>query len=503
MKPVLTPEQMHTIDKSASYDYFIPSQILMENAGLAVCDEIIKSYFKGSKIAIIAGRGNNGGDGLVVARKLFHRGFDVKVYMLCPVEDLTADATGNYNALVALNIPCQLIQKLNTTVKIEWQNADLIVDAIFGTGCNREVSGLYADAIHTINLCDTTVYSVDIPSGINGLNGNVMGCAVKADKTIVLESYKIGNLVGYAAEYSGKTVLCDIEIPQKAFAGIKSEVFLLNQECFKDFPADKPMAHKGAKGSALIIAGSQKSGGALILSAEAAYRAGAGLVFAYTTENNRSPYLSRLPEGLINTYCDKGSDVDKTAFYKEIEEKDVILIGPGLSTSATAVELLEMALSSKLPMVIDADALNLMAENPKQLHLCAEKSVFKVMTPHLKEMERLTGINVYKIQENIVEVATTYAKKWNAVLILKNNRTVIAFPSGKCYINILGNEGMATGGSGDVLSGYLTGLIAGAKPSEYEKAVLYGVYHHSLAGDKALYDKGKLAMLASDIINNL
>ncbi|RRD94816.1 NAD(P)H-hydrate dehydratase [Clostridiales bacterium COT073_COT-073] len=503
MNYVLSPQEMRQIDKNSAFDFHIPGLLLMEHAGYAVLKEIEKSCLPHCKVAIIIGSGNNGGDGLALARLLHQKKYTVNIYFLTEIEELTADATINYNIITALEIDYKKISKIDAALIKEWENADILIDAILGTGTNRELTGLYYDAVKAINECHTLTYSIDIPSGLNGETGMPMGIAVKADKTIVLAAYKTGNLLGKAKAYSGEMVLADIGIPDLAYEALDLSVFALSKDVFQHFPVQDPLANKGTRGKALIIGGSSKMGGALLLAAEAAYRSGAGLVYAYTTENNYAPLLARLPEVIVSTYSERREEIEKHEFYQEIENKNVVLIGPGLSTSNRAYELLQMTLSSKLPLVIDADALNLLAEHPKLLHLCIQRSEIKILTPHLKEMERLSGLTVKQIENNMIEVATRYARNWNAIVVLKNHRSVIAFPDGKCYINLLGNEGMATGGSGDVLAGYLAGLIAGSEPADYELAVLYGVYRHSLAGDLAANYKGQAAMLASDIITEL
>ncbi len=504
MNYVLTPRQMAMADKSAAYDLHIPGIILMENAAHAVLKEIRQAFKPGSPVAVIAGRGNNGGDGLALARQLFLHDYPVKIYLLAETGDLTPDATVNYYAATALGVECEIIGSMTEEIRQQWQAAALLVDALVGTGCNRRLSDLYYEAVETINQCAAPKYSIDIPSGLSGEWGTVMGTAVRADKTIVLAAYKRGNLLGKAKEYCGEMVLADIELPLAAYDPVKPQTFVLDPVLWPGFPPKRPFAHKGVMGRALIIAGSSKMGGALLLSAEAAYRSGAGLVYAYTTESNRIPLLTKLPEAIISVYPEMPAEKDKYDFSQEIEGKDAVLIGPGLSTGPKAYELLRLVLASKLPLVIDADALTLLAEHPKLLHLCSQRAELKILTPHIKEMERLTGLPAEKIEENSLELAERFAKSWNAVIVLKNYRTVIAFPDGKCYINPLGNEGMATGGSGDVLAGCLTGLLAGAAAGKDQaKAILCGVYRHSLAGDLAYWQKGAAAMLASDIISNL
>lgn len=502
MHYVLSPKQMRQVDKTSSYDFFIPSIILMEHAGQAVLRQIIKDLPVASRIAIIVGNGNNGGDGLALARLLFQKNYRVKVYLITDLENLTADATLNYNILHALNIACQFVDRVQDGLVEEWQAADLLVDAILGSGCDRELSPFYQEVIRAINQCSSLTYSIDIPSGLHGERGMPMGAAVKADKTIVLAAYKSGNLLGQAKVYSGQMQVEDIGIPRPAYEKIEVDLYHLTEEAWTGFPYTNPLANKGTKGKVLIVGGSKHMGGALILACQAAYASGVGLVYAYTTENNYGPLLTKVPEVIINTYSDD-RQVEKQEFYEEISDKEAILIGPGLSTSAEAYGLLERVLASKLPLVLDADALNLMADHPNLLHLCSQRKEVKILTPHLKEMERLTGLSLQQIQENSLDLARHYARHWNAILVLKNYRTIIAFPNGKCYINTLGNEGMATGGSGDVLAGYLAGLVAGARPEDYDKAVLYGVYKHSLAGDISAGQKGTMAMLAGHIIQNL
>lgn len=503
MKYVLSPEEMRNIDKNTAFHFHIPGLILMEHAASAVLHEIEKSCLPKISIAVIVGSGNNGGDGLALARQLYMKDYSVKIYLLTEIDELTADATVNYNIISSLEMDYKKISKIDDALIKEWESADLLIDAVLGTGTNRELTGLYYDAVKAMNECSTTTYSIDISSGLNGETGMPMGIAVKADKTIVLGAYKTGNLLGQAKAYSGQMVPVDIGIPKQAYSMQDLNVYILQKDSFSGFPKENPLANKGTKGKAFVIGGSQKMGGALLLATEAAYRSGAGLVYAYTTENNYAPLLARVPEAIVSTYSDNKEPRDKHEFYKETAGKHAVLIGPGLSTSAKAYDLLEMTLSLNTPLVIDADALNLLSEHPNLMHLCIQRSELKVLTPHLKEMERLTGVPVSQIESNCIEIARHYAKYWNAVIVLKNHRSVIAFPDGKCYINPLGNEGMATGGSGDVLSGFLAGLIAGSDASEYADAVLYGVYRHSLAGDLAAAYKGTAAMLAGDIISEL
>lgn len=502
MKYVVNGSQMKEIDEYTIREIGIPSFVLMEKAAMAAVDVILKSIVKEDKILAVCGTGNNGGDGVAVARILFHLGFDADILLLGEEEKSTEQTKIQLN--IARNIGVNIFNQL------EINEYNIIIDALFGIGLSKAVTGRYASIINQINQLQNRVYSIDIPSGISANDGKVLNTAIKADETITFGFLKLGHLLYPGSEYAGIVTVKDIGFSPKALMGIRPEHFIYEPEDILRLPVRQKYSNKGTYGKVLVMAGSKEISGACFLAAKAAYRTGAGLVKIMTAIENKEILQTLLPEALSFTYDEEeNSDSLREGIINEIQQATSIVIGPGIGVSNMADQLLQLVLKySKVPTIIDADAINLLAKE-KEYEDFKENNGIDInvnlpnnfiLTPHLKEMSRLMNRTVQEIAENILQTANLATKEKQYTLVLKDARTLVA-GQGKIYINTSGNNGMATGGSGDVLTGIIAGLLAQGM-SAFEAAAL-GVYLHGLAGDHAMREKGVYSLMASDIIEAL
>lgn len=498
---VVSSRQMKTLDNNTINNIGVSGIILMENAAKAVVTEILKDEeIDNKKVLILCGTGNNGGDGLAVGRILKHLKIDCDIVVIGESSSFKGDARVNYNILKNLNESINEITD-DEKININIENYNIIVDAIFGISCNREVKGVYYDIINLINISNKYIYSVDIPSGINADNGQVMGIAVKANKTITFCLPKIGTILYPGALYTGDIIVADIGIPEIVISENKYMLETLDSDMMNYLPVRKSHSHKGTFGKLLIIAGSKDMAGAAIMAALSAYKTGCGLVKVITEDNNTSPIISKVPECIVQTYKKdiKTFDNELIKIREAINEYDVIAVGPGMGYDKYTKEIVELCLSfHNKKMVIDADGLNSIINDLDKLANCNSDII---ITPHIGEMSRLTGYENKLILENTVEFSQAFSKRHNVITVLKSARTVISTMDGKTYINIIGNSGMATGGSGDVLTGIISSLLA--QSSDYILASTLGVYIHSKAGDLACYNKGEYSLLATDIIEEI
>ena len=490
MRYLADGRQMKAIDNYSIETLGIPSMVLMERAALCVAERI-RSVFKDpkqvSKIIAVCGSGNNGGDGLAIVRILHTWGYPVAYYLVGNMEKATKETRMQLEILENLNVE----QCMNCD---DFKQADVIVDAIFGIGLMREITGVFADVIAAMNASGATVFSVDIPSGIHSDNGQIMGCAVKAHSTVTFGVLKVGLALYPGAEYAGDVFVEDIGFPKISVEHAGLDTFALEKDDISTYlPKRSAHSNKGSYGKVLIIAGSAQMGGAAVLSATAAYRMGVGLVRVFTVKENRDVILKHLPEAILTLYDEKNPDFD--ALGQAMDWADAVCIGPGLSTADYAKDIMAyVCRNCRGPLLIDADGLNILAMDNTLLGLC---QVPVVLTPHLGEMSRLCNQTIKEIQKDLVNVCKDYAKSNNIICAMKDARTIIS-DGVSAYINIAGNSGMATGGSGDVLSGIITGLLAQqVKPF---MAAALGCYIHGCAGDMACIDKGEYGLLASDII---
>ncbi len=504
---LVTREEMRELDRRTIEEIGILGLVLMENAGRGTA-QIIKKRFgpEKKKVAIFCGRGNNGGDGLVVARYLKNWGWSVKVYLLSEKEKITGDAKVNLE--VWLKMGGELKEILNEEelhlIKEEIEKFDLIVDALLGTGLKDEVKGISKEAIHLINALGKPVIAIDVPSGIDATSGKVLGVAVKATLTATFGLPKIGLLIHPGLEYTGELFVVDISIPQVLVEEMNLKHTLLDpQEVDLSPLRPRPLdTHKTSYGHLLILAGSVGKTGAAAMAGEAALKMGTGLV-TLGVPKSLNPILEvKLTEVMTYPLSDKEGVFSEEAL-KEVLEilpgKTALAIGPGIGTDRGAKKLtLELLKLSRVPIVIDADGINCLVG---ELEVLKSKKAPVILTPHPGEMARLLGITSKEVQSQRIELSREFAEKYGVILVLKGSRTVIAEPGGRVFINPTGNPGMASGGTGDILTGMIGGLLAqGMNPLEAAKL---GVYLHGLSGDLAKEERGEVCLVATDLLRYL
>ncbi len=492
MEFLLSAEQMKHCDSDTIEKIGIPSLVLMERAALSVADEICRSGCDLRSVLVVCGSGNNGGDGFAVARLLDERGVRVTIAFVGNEDSMTEETAAQRQICenCGIKISSNFMQREYT----------VIVDAIFGIGMSRDAQGRYAQIIDWINQQSAFKVAVDIPSGVSTDTGKILGLAVQADLTVTFAYRKIGQVLFPGTEYCGRVVRRDIGITADRFQRGIPNVFTYGEEDLARIARRRPYSNKGTYGKVLLIAGSRGMSGAACLCATAAYRSGSGLVRVFTTECNREIIQTCLPEAIVTTYRDEGSDGRFPA--KELEEaldwSDVAGIGPGFGTGRLQEEILAAVLSEyKKPLVIDADGLNLLSRQP---HLLYETEASVILTPHIGEMMRLTDNTKEEILEDILRTARQFAREYGVVCALKDARTVVSDGS-RVYVNTSGNNGMAVGGSGDILTGMICGLLAQKMPP-FDAAAL-GVYLHGLAGDAAQEKHSAYSMIARDIADQI
>ena len=500
---IVTAEQMRAIDRKAIEEAGIPGLTLMENAGRAVAEAACRmtQAFPDRPIAIICGRGNNGGDGLVAARHLAAMGRQPQVYLAGRADDVTGDAKANLDRLAEAGLTAVEIEDTGR-VSRACRQAGLIIDALLGTGLSGPVTGLPEKLIEAINDCGRPVLAVDLPSGLNADTGNPMTLAVLADATITLGLPKLGLYLHPGVDYAGRVTIADIGLPPSEIEGEVGE--LVDEEWVRMLlPQRRRGAHKGEFGRVLVIAGSAGMTGAAALTAEAALRVGAGWVTVGCPASINDVLEVKLTEamtfGLPETY-DRTLDTRALAPILELSKTvDVLAIGPGLSRDPeTAVLVRRLVARADRPMVIDADGLNAVADAGMILE---GEHAPMVLTPHPGEMGRLMGVSTDKVQGNRKHFAEAAANRFGSVIILKGACALIAETGRPVTVNPTGNPGMATGGTGDVLTGMVAGLIAqGLLPFE---AAAAATYLHGLAGDVAAAELGEASLLAGDLLETL
>ncbi len=489
MEYIVTKNEMQAIDTCTIEKVGIPQAVLMERAALAVVEEVEKLNPHKGRILIAVEGGNNGGDGLAAARMLSERGYPVDIYYVGAITNVSEQFE------LQKNIITQIGQRLRKAIP----NKDyaVIVDGIFGVGLSREVEGSQKKAIEVLNQMKGIKVAIDIPSGLDATTGEILGIAFRADYTVTFGFKKLGMFFGSGIDCCGKIICRNIGFPNVSFQSVKPKIYTYDEQDLDKLPKRFNNSNKGSYGKVAVVAGSKNMSGAAFLCAKAAYSTGVGLVKIYTHESNRVVLQSQLPEAIMMTYDDyEGAlacveDVAKWA--------SVIVVGPGLGVDSTSERMLyELLMNSEVPMVLDADALNILSNNIGMLKTC---SVPIVMTPHMKEMSRLIGKSVENIAKDRFAIAKKFAREYEVSLVLKDAKSIVTNGGEHTYVNLAGNNGMSTGGSGDVLAGIIAGMLAGGL--DLIEAARIGTYVHCLAGDKAAEKKGKYAMLASDIISSL
>ncbi|BAF58838.1 predicted Carbohydrate kinase [Pelotomaculum thermopropionicum SI] len=502
---VVTAGEMKALDKAAIEEYGISGLVLMENAGRQVAEVVrqVLGEVRGRVITVFIGKGNNGGDGLVAARHLLNMGAEVKVMALADTAEITGDA------LVNLEIWQKMGQRVYSLrhgdginiVRLALMNTDLIVDAIYGTGFKGRVAEKAGRIIEVLNGSGKPVVAVDIPSGLEADTGRVNGPCLRAAHTVTFGLPKLGLLLEPGAGYAGRLHVADISIPAGLVSKAAPRRYVITAGLVREWLPSRPLeSHKGDYGRVLVVAGSRGMTGAACLAGEAALRAGAGLVTVAVPETLHDIMEVKLTEVMTAPLPDTGGGALSREAGQRIlamlERADVLAIGPGLSTSSeVAAVVRELLPQVKVPCVIDADGLNVLAGAGDILRKIQAPAV---ITPHPGEMARLLGTTVQEVQRDRLAAALKASAAWNVTVLLKGARTIVASPDGAVYINPTGNPGMATGGSGDVLTGTVAALVAqGLEP---EKAAAAGAYMHGLAGDLAAAEKGMMSLVAGDIL---
>lgn len=502
MRLVITSEQMREIDRRTIEEVGIPGIILMENAGLGTVDliEEVLSELGGSRITILCGPGNNGGDGMVIARHLYNHGFEIDVFLIGDHNRVKGDARINLEILGNMEIEVVFLQEKKDLKKIS--ESDLIVDALLGTGITGEVTGFLTDVIQWINKSLIPVVSVDMPSGLVCDTGIYHGACVIADETATMSELKRGLVLPPGRDMCGNISVIDISAPHHVGESIGVQTFLLEHEDIQSMlPFRPPAAHKGTFGRVLFLAGSTGMTGAAFLASTASLRVGCGLTILGIPRSLNSIMESKATEVMTKPLPETDSGSLSLNGEKEIlklvEWADVVGLGPGISTQRETGELIRrLADKIQKPLIIDADGLN---------NFQGYTDIFKnrkgdlILTPHYGELSRLMGIPIDEIEKNRIEIAQQAAMEWNCVLVLKGAATLVADPDGNVFINPTGNSGMATAGSGDVLTGMITGFLA--QKATLVNAASLGVYIHGLAGDLYLEEFEERSLLAGDLLD--
>lgn len=489
MIEVLTAEATRKLDKAAIENWGIPSILLMENAVFSIL-----KYFKDlDNILIVCGTGNNGGDGLALARHLFNQNKTIKIFVISDTDNRSNDFNINFNILNKLPVDICLLKDVKEldSLKSSLERYKVVVDCIFGTGLSREIKGIHLRTVEEINKANNYKISIDVPSGVCADRGIPLGDAIIADKTITFQTLKKGFLNYEALKYIGQLNIEPIGIPIKIVESVSESIKVLEETDIKKLvPIRKKYAHKGNFGKICIIAGNYEYSGAAYLTTEAAVKTGSGLVNLYTSKTLEIPLRSKLSEAMVRNY------EDENELKNGISKADVIIFGPGLGTSKEILLKLELILKIfKGKLLIDADGINILKDNLHLLHKCECEII---MTPHPGEMSRLTGGSIEYINENRLEVAREFSKKYGVVLLLKGLNTVITNGI-NTFINPTGSSAMAAGGMGDTLSGII-GSLMGQGINILDAAKL-GAYLHGYVGD--CLAKDMYSVDASEIVKNI
>ena len=497
---VSTVDEMRNLDRIAIEKFGITDDLLMENAGQAAYFVILEEFGIGGKnFVVFCATGNNGGDGFVVARKIHSTGGEVKVYVLGDAFKFKGAAKKNYEIVKRLPIELEHV-KSTASIEKEILDCDAVVDAIFGTGLKRNIEGVYKDVIQRINESGKTVFSIDIPSGINGDTGEVMGIAVEADFTVTYGLPKIGNLLYPGYENCGKLYVSHISFPPSIYEKNSTKVEI-SQPVF--LPERYGNAHKGDLGDTLFIAGASNYFGAPYFSASSFLKAGGGYA-RLASPSSITPFIAGKGSEVVffpQKETSSGSIAlkNKSALLSLSEDVDMVVMGPGLSLNEETQTLVrELSIKINKPLLIDGDGLTAIA---KDISVLKRRKSMTILTPHLGEMAGITGLSIRETNENKINMLQKTAEEIGAIIVLKGAHSLIGYPDRRVLINMSGNPGMATAGSGDVLTGTIAAMFG--LGLSLEDAVPAGVFIHGLSGDIAAVEKGEDGMTAQDILDFL
>ncbi|WP_051283954.1 bifunctional ADP-dependent NAD(P)H-hydrate dehydratase/NAD(P)H-hydrate epimerase [Desulforegula conservatrix] len=507
---IVSPAEMAEMDRRTIQEFGVPGHTLMENAGRGAVEVFSNHFpdFRTKKICVICGKGNNGGDGLVMARYIAahiqESGGSVKVFLLGSKDLVQGDAGINLHLLEKTGITVNeiLTEKDLSFFESQAKGQDIFIDAIFGTGLNAPVKGIAENIICFLNKTNANVFSVDIPSGLDSETGKPLGTAIKASVTATFGFPKIGHAVYPGASYCGKTEIIDIGIPKCISESLAPIHELVTEKYVSGlFKKRHPETHKGTNGHVLVAGGSPGKSGAPIMTAVAALRTGAGLVTLALPLSLR-PFaeissFEIMTEAIPETAEGCIANISESYLDNVLNGKQVMAVGPGMDEGPETKEFLSQIIkTAEIPLVIDAGALNIIARNPDILRTLKTPAI---LTPHPGEMARLAKKTTSEIQEDRINVASSFAREYGIYLVLKGAGTVIASPDGRIMINRTGNPGLATAGTGDVLTGIIAGLVAqGLKPLD---AAAAGVYIHGKTADRVAASMGPFGFIATDIIS--
>jgi NAD(P)H-hydrate epimerase len=492
--------EMKDLDRRAADEFGVSEDLLMENAGQAMYSVILQELgIKNNRFAVLCGGGNNGGDGLVVARKIHSNGGEVKVFLLDDEAKFGGAARNNFEIVSKMPIQICRVDSVASALS-ELSDFDGIVDAIFGTGLGREVGGKYRHVIQLINSSPGIVFSIDIPSGINGDMGQIMGVAVKADYTVTFGLPKLGNMLYPGYEHCGKLHVSHISFPPILYDSQTIKVAINNPV---ELPERVTDTHKGDYGKALFVAGSSRYLGAPYFSALSFLKAGGGLSYLAAPKSVSSFLAGKASEIVLVPQKETPSGsiaLENKEELLEISQKaDMVIIGPGLSLDNEAQDLVrELTPKINKPLLIDGDGITAIAEDLVRI---GKRKAPTILTPHLGEMSRITKKEIGEINRNKIDVLQHTARELGAIIILKGAHSLIGYPDETVFINVSGNSGMATAGSGDALTGTIAAMYG--LGVVLEDAVRIGVFIHGFSGDIAAVDKGEDGITAQDILDSI
>ena len=479
--------QMKAADQYTIQKLGVPSLELMEHAAQACVQVLEDEKVDLSHVCVVCGSGNNGGDGFAIARILQNNRYSVEIFCVGNPEHYTEETQEQMHRL----------QECGGKITYGMPQEDsysVIIDAVFGVGLSRKVEGRYRQVIEQMNRMRGTKFAVDIPSGLSATTGCILGCAFKADYTVTFQLKKIGLELSQGRTMAGRVIVPDIGISTDSICEDQEIVRTAGKDIYRKMLPDRPEdSNKGTYGRLLVIAGSKGMAGAAYLNAHAAYMTGAGLVRIYTSSDNREILQTLLPEAIITTY----EEYNKEELLSLLTWADSVCIGSGLGMSRLSEKILKTVIEYvKVPCLIDADGLNLLAENKNYLNQMAERRF--VITPHMKEMSRLTGTPVEELKADRIQILKDFISRYRITCVLKDSRTLIASEEKGIRMNLTGTSAMAKAGSGDVLAGVISGWMVQGK--EAEDAAELGTYIHGLSGDLAKFEKGVYSVMARDLI---
>jgi hydroxyethylthiazole kinase-like uncharacterized protein yjeF len=515
---ILSATQMAEVDRLTTEQYLIPSILLMENAGRSVAEQIEKVCpdLNQKSIMVLCGRGNNGGDGFVVARYLALRGATPSILLFSEPEKLRGDALSNWKIARAMGLQIRILSK-PPDAKSYLKKAvapDIIVDALFGTGLSKPIGPDFRPIIDWINQSKSFVAAVDIPSGLMADSPEIVGPAVKAHLTVTFSALKLSHVIPPASDFSGKVVLVPIGSPPVLFDNPEYHLNLVDPvQVRRTLPRRTRDSHKGSFGHIYVVAGSRGKSGAALMTGLAALRSGAGLVTLWLPRSVQKQIVGKFPE-LMTEFLPETEEGTSDCSGAEklilsLADMDALVLGPGITTHLSTRKLVwELVRRSPVPVVLDADGINAFVTPAEPLKNEAGQPV--IITPHPGEMARLIGKKISDVQKNRMKTAQDCAANLRCHVVLKGFQTVIATPEGELFINNTGNPGMATGGTGDILSGIMGRFVAGWKnqitrdnSAKLSDFICAAVYLHGLAGDLAAEEGGMESLIATDLLKYL